>query len=449
MPYLLNLVYGIALTLTLPWLVYQSIRTGKYREGLAARLLGRVPRRTSDRPCIWLHAVSVGEVNLLATLLDALRKQWPDWQCVVSTTTKTGYALACRKYPDLTVFYCPFDFTWAANAAVRRIRPACLLLAELELWPNLIRAAKRSGARVAVVNARLSERSFSGYRRVRWLLRPTLARLDLIAAQNREYADRFLALGASAGIVHVTGSLKYDGARTDRVNPATQRLAKLAGVESSDRVFLAGSTQEPEEALALAAFRNLCGQHPELRLVIVPRHPERFDDVAKLLTDSGQKWQRRTELDSRSPDPAARILLVDVVGELGAWWGTAHVGFVGGSLGNRGGQNMIEPAAYGVAVAFGPNTWNFRDVAAALIGARAAVVVHDGPELTAFVRRVLAVEEFGRGLGERAQLVVRTNLGATRRTVDLIEGALGASAPIMPAPHVAERSRAGSTARGF
>ena len=321
MPYLLNLIYLLLIVLSLPWLVWQSVRKGKYREGYAAKFLGRVPRRTSDKTCLWLHAVSVGEVTLLAPLLRQIQEQRPDWECVLSTTTMTGMALAKKKYPKHTVFYCPLDFSWAVQAAMRRVRPDVLVLAELELWPNLIRAAKRHGARVALINGRLGEKSFRGYRRLRPLVAGLLRQIELLAVQDETYAERFRALGARPESVHVTGSMKYDGAQTDRGNPATRRLAALAGFSDDDIVLLAGSTQEPEEAMAMATLGELRQRHPRLRLVLVPRHPDRFETVARLLDSSGIAWQRRTALDCQaatdsSPSSAPLVLLVDVVGEL-------------------------------------------------------------------------------------------------------------------------------------
>jgi len=457
--YLLNLFYVLLILLAAPWLLWQAIRKGKYREGYAAKFLGLVPRRAGQKKCLWLHAVSVGEVNLLAPLLCKIQQERPDWECVVSTTTMTGMALAKKKYAGLLVFYCPLDFSWAVAAAMRRIRPDVLVLAELELWPNLIRAARRCGARVAVINGRLGEHSFQGYRRIRPLVARLLRRIDLLAAQDETYAERFRDLGARPETVQVTGSMKYDGAQTDRRNPTTARLRALAGFADDDVVLLAGSTQEPEEAVALSVFRQLGPQWPQLRLVLVPRHPDRFAAVAKLLESSGIGWQRRTSLDDSveddsvgagvqlpppqasratehahasvgmAPDPslaphpsslAPRVLLVDVVGELGAWWGTAAIAFVGGSLGKRGGQNMIEPAAYGAAVCFGPNTRNFRDIVSAMLAADAAVVVADADELARFVRRCLEEPEYAAALGNRARNLVLGQLGATERTFGLL-----------------------------
>ena len=424
MAYLLNVVYSLLLILFLPRLIYGALVAGKYRQGFAAKFLGRVQSRTDSQPCVWIHAVSLGEVNLIASLVEKLDREWDGWQCVISTTTKTGYELALKRYPRHQVIYCPLDFSWAVKSALRRIRPDLLILAELELWPNLIRYASKAGTKVAVINGRLSENSFRGYRRIRLLVRPIMRRLDLIAAQNEVYAERFRQLGAATAAVQMTGSLKFDGAETQRDNPATLRLRRLAGITPQDTVLLAGSTQAPEELLTLATYRQLVERHPELRLVLVPRHPERFDEVAAILNRSGLPWQRRSELKSNVPASSeARILLVDVIGELGAWWGTAQIGFVGGSLTTRGGQNMIEPAAYGAAVCFGPNTWNFRDIVLAMLDADAAHVVHDEAQLYRFVERCLEDPTFAAQLGTRASELVKSQLGATDRTLRLL-GAL-------------------------
>ena len=216
MAYLLNVAYALALILVSPWLVYTALSKGKYREGFAAKFLGRVPWRRDNRPCIWLHAVSVGEVNLLAPLVMELERQLPQYECVVSTTTRTGYRLAQTRFTGRLVFYCPLDFSWAVSAAMRRIRPDLLILAELELWPNLITTARKHGAKVAIVNGRLSESSWRGYRFIRPLMARALSFLDLIAVQNQEYAQRFCDLHAPPQVVHCTGSLKFDGAETDR-----------------------------------------------------------------------------------------------------------------------------------------------------------------------------------------------------------------------------------------
>ena len=424
MPYVLNLAYFAAILFALPWLLYQRLRHGKYREGWNAKFWGDVPRRNRDKRCVWLHAVSVGEVNLLEPILKRWERLHPDWDCVISTTTQTGYHLALKKYAPRSVFYCPLDFTWAVKPAIRNIRPDLLVLTELELWPNLVAAAKQHGAKVAVVNGRLSEKSYRGYRRIQWFVERVLGQIDLIAVQYEDYAERFLALGARRSAVQITGSIKFDGARTNRNAPEIERLAHLAGIDASDIVFLAGSTQDPEEAIALSVFERLSWEFPNLKLILVPRHPERFDEVASLLDRRGIPWKRRSKLPlAPSPQPLtppAPILLVDAVGELGYWWGTAHIAFVGGSLTQRGGQNMIEPAAYGAAVSFGPNTWNFRDVVTLFLSQDAAIVVKNEAELEAFVRRCLTDATFANNLGRRAQQLVLQQQGAADRTIEML-----------------------------
>ncbi len=423
MSLLLDAIYLLLLVAASPWLVWQAVRRASIAKDLPPSFWARC--RGTPAACVfWLHAVSVGEVNLLVPLVAELERRRPDCELVLSTTTMTGMALARSRFAHLRVFYCPLDFSFAVRRAMRRIRPDLVVLAELELWPNLITAARGAGARVAIVNGRLSERSARGYGRVRPLIARVLTQVDLIAVQTAEYAERFRAIGARAETVHVTGSIKFDGASSDRANPETLRLRSLAGIAVGDTVLLAGSTQEPEEELALAAFRRFQDDFPQLKLILVPRHPDRFERVAELLSASGLPWTRRTDLDCRTVDPSARILLVDKIGELKAWWGAAQIAFVGGSLGSRGGQNMIEPAAYGCAVSFGPNTQNFRDVVGLLLAADAAVVVQDGAELTAFVERCLRDRDFAAELGARAQRVVLSQLGATSRTVVLLESLL-------------------------
>lgn len=423
---MLDFVYLATLFFASPFLLYRAIRYRKYRDGWGAKFFGRVPRLpapASGRRRIWLHAVSVGEVNLLKPLIAEFDATRPDWEFVVSATSKTGFELAKRLFGDRTaVFYCPLDFSWAVRAAFRRVRPDALVLVELELWPNLIAAAKKYGARVAIVNGRIGDGSFRNYRRVRRLLAPTFRRIDAIVAQDERAAGYFRELTPFPERVVVSGSIKFDGAQTDRANPTTRRLAAFAKIEPNDVVFLCGSSQSPEEAAALETFRRLEKEFPALKLIIVPRHRERFEEVAALLDASEFAWSRRSTLTQTS-EPR-RILLVDALGELGAWWGAAQIAFVGGSWGKRGGQNMLEPAGYGAAVSFGPNVRNFRTIADALLRADAAVVVSNVDEMEAFVRRALSEPNFRDKLGGAAQNLVVENRGATRRTVDALRRTL-------------------------
>ena len=294
-----------------------------------------------------------------------------------------------------------------------------LVLGELELWPNMLAAAARRGIPVVVANARMSKRSFRSYARVRPLVSRILGRLGIVSARSEEDADRFRSLGARD--VRVAGSMKFDGVRGDRDAPEVRRLRGLAGITPGDVVFLAGSTQAPEERLAAEAYISLRDTHPALRLVIVPRHVERTAEVAAMLDRLGLGWQARNRLETGGADRGSRVLLVDTTGELSSWWGTAAIAFVGGSLdGTRGGQNMLEPAAYGAAISFGPHTSNFRDEVARLLAADAAVVVEDGTALTAFVGRCLAYPAWAAGLGDRAATLVAAKRGATAATARLV-----------------------------
>lgn len=427
MPYLLNVAYVCLLVLYSPVLLYKSWTTGKYRDGWAAKLLGRAPRRFGDRPCLWFHAVSVGEVRLLRPLIEEVGRRRPDWDIVVSSTTPTGLALARLDYPDLVTFYMPLDFSWAVRRAVSRVRPSVLALVELELWPNLIGAAKASGARVSVINGRLSARSHRGYRRIRWAMGPTLWRIDGVAAQTQEYASRFVDLGVPAERVSVTGSVKYDGLEADRDNASTTALRKDLGLSPSNLVFVAGSTMEGEEAASLAAYRAARATHPTLRLILVPRHAERFDKVAKWLLEQGERLVRRSrpgEVLGTGPSPS--VYLIDTIGELSAVWGLADVAFVGGSLfPGRGGQNMMEPAAYGASVLFGPHTENFKDAVEGLLGRNAARVVEDSADLAEALRADLDDPETADSRGQAARAFVLAQNGASSRTLAELDRLVG------------------------
>ena len=431
MPCLLNLIYATLLAICSPVLLYRSIRTGKYREGWREKLLGQAPHRIGDRPCVWFHAVSVGEVLLLQSVIKELQRRRPNWDAVISTTTRTGLAVARRTYPDLVTFYAPLDFSWSVRQAVARVRPTVLALVELELWPNLVWSAKKAGARVVIVNGRLSSQSHKGYRKLRRPLGPTLRRIDAVAAQTGEYASRFVDLGIPASRVRVTGSVKFDGLETDRGNSKTVSIRKAMGLAPMDLIFVAGSTMEGEEAAALAAYRAAKRSHPNLRLVLVPRHAERFDQVADWLADQGERVVRRSEgrvasvpFDRSIPAP---VVLVDTLGELAAVWGLADVAFVGGSLlPGRGGQNMIEPAAFGASVLFGMHTSNFREVVEQLKDCGGARIVLDAADLADALLEDLNDPESAARRGLAARSYVLAQDGASGRTfaeIDrLVEG---------------------------
>jgi 3-deoxy-D-manno-octulosonic-acid transferase len=424
MSWLFDLAYVGLLLAVSPILLWRMVVAGKYRTGWGEKLLGRVPIREGQAPCLWFHAVSVGEVLQLEPVLSELRRRLPAVEFVISTTTPTGRSVAVKKFPADRVCYFPLDFSWAVRTAIRRLRPSAIVLVELELWPNFVLHAHRRGIPLALINGRVSQRSSRGYSRIRPLMARLLGSFEILAAQNALYADRLAALGAPRERLHITGSIKFDRVTTDRANPRTAELRQFFGIASDERVFIAGSTQAPEETAAIDAYLAARKAHPNLRLIVVPRHKERFDEVARLIELRGLPLVRRSQSspakdESRSQPP---VLLLDTLGELAACWGLADVAFVGGSLGNRGGQNMIEPAGYGAAILFGPNTQNFRDVVELLLADDAARVVRDAADLAHALAECLGDRNWAQTAGFRAQKLVLAQHGATARTVDLLTG---------------------------
>jgi 3-deoxy-D-manno-octulosonic-acid transferase len=424
LPYLLNLLYLAAWVALAPWLCWQAWFRKKPMRGLKAKWFGDVgpfANASGSEKIIWFHGVSVGEIHLLRQVVARFRERFPDWQCVISTTTNTGHDEACKHFAVLPVIYWPFDFTWAVDAALRTIQPNLVVLSEGEMWPNFVRGAKNRGVKLALINGRMSPRSARRFLMFRWLLTGVFGRLDGIGAQNDEYREHYEALGAVN--VVTTGNIKYDGVNVERRNGKTEAMRTLLGISSDALVWVCGSTQDPEESIAIDIYRRARQKHPHLRLILVPRHPERFDDVARLLEKSGMPFVRRTSIRSTATDA---IILGDTIGELSAIWGLADLAFVGGSLdGKRGGQNMIEPSAYGAAVLFGPHTWNFKQTVADLLARDAAIQVRDAGELETQAFRLLDDAALRQRLGTAARAFVLSQQGATERTLDALAILMG------------------------
>ena len=431
-----DLIWATVLVVGFPWLAWRYFK-GKNRRGWSQKLLGSPPltsisesrlETNSDRQRIWLHAVSVGEVHLLKTLIERLEQRQSVYEIHISTTTETGFDRANQLFGDrYTVFFFPFDFSWAIRRVVKRVRPHMLILAELELWPNLIHVIARAEIPIFVANARLSENSHRNYRRLGILATPMFRKLSFVAAQDEVYAERFVDLGCDAPSVSVVGNLKFDSICTDRDNSIARQCREVAahfGMNESDSVLVAGSTQIEDEVVAIESWLALRNQFPLLKLIVVPRHPERAKELEALLRDYNVSASMRTDfgadviLDSLPPQD---VLIVDVIGELSGWWALADVAFVGGSMGARGGQNMIEPAAYGIPVCFGPNTSNFKTTVGGLLANDAAKVVHCSVELTDFCKDVLMGSSSVTEMGLRSKSFVLQHRGATERTVDAIE----------------------------
>jgi 3-deoxy-D-manno-octulosonic-acid transferase len=425
----LNLLYLLVGITALPWILWRRLSSQRPVAAIQERFTGRV--RVADCPKnhrrIWLHGVSVGEVQLIRTLVNELEYQAglknQPIDCVISSSTTTGLEVATKGHEQGHVFPCPLDFSWAVKQAFNRVRPDVLVLAELEIWPNLLRIAEDYKIPVVVVNGRMSERSYRGYKRLGRIAALMVQRISLVLSRSQDDSDRFIGLGAQ--LVETIGSLKFDGIYGEERNDEINRLRQIAGINRDDPVFIAGSTQEPEESLAVETFLQQQKTHPRLKLILVPRHVERTREIATWLTlrlrQSDARhipWYYRSKLTGQANlSDKSFILLVDVTGELAAWWGLATVAFVGGSLdGIRGGQNMLEPAAYGAAVSFGPYTRNFRTEVSELLKAEAAVVVHDGTELTNFVNQCLIDPAYSKKIGTRAQKLIEKHQGGTKLT---------------------------------
>lgn len=416
-----SLVLAAGLLVSAPYWLLQMLRQGKYRAGLGERL-GRVPERLL-RPqapaVVWVHAVSVGEVLAASGLIEEMRGLFPGGRIVVSTTTTTGQKLARERFGEENVFYFPLDFAFAIRPYLRALKPQLVVLAETEFWPNFLRLARQSGARVAVVNARISDRSLPGYRRWRGLLSGVLSNVKLFLTQGEEDRRRLIAIGAAPERVQVAGNLKFDTRATFRPQALDPLRAALAFAGPAQTV-VAGSTVEGEEELLLAAFKSVLVRHPQAVLVVAPRRPERFDAVAGLLASSGVPWQRRTALAAGDP-MAGGVLLLDTIGELSAVYALGSVAFVGGSLVPRGGHNILEPAQQGAAILVGPHTQNFRDMVAIFERAGALRVVRPEPQSLADAFLQLLGDRGAREhLGELARKTWLANTGATQRTVDAL-----------------------------
>jgi len=350
-------------------------------------------------------------------LLEELQRRLPQHKIFISTTTDTGQSLARKRFGDDLVFYFPMDFAFAIRPFLRALRPQLVVIAETEFWPNFIRLIHASTARVAVVNARISDRSWPNYRRFRGLLRKVLVNVDLFLAQTQEDATRLEGIGAAADRVRVTGNLKFD-IPLPVVPAIVDTLRKSMAASGAGPVLVCGSTVDGEESLLLKAFENVLVQHPRAVMILAPRHPERFPAVAELIEQMSIGFCRRSSWNGGALQ--GKIFLLDTIGELAAIYALADIAFVGGSLVPRGGHNIIEPAQHGVATVVGNHTENFRDIVS-LFENRNAVRVVGPAALPLVFLELLANDEERRSLGERAAETTQSQIGATARTVAALE----------------------------
>lgn len=420
-----NLALLAALVAGAPWWLWRMATTQKYRDGLGERL-GRVPDRlrSSDadpKPVIWLHAVSVGEVLAVSRLVEEIGNAFPTHRLMISTTTRTGQDLARTRFGAARVFYCPLDLPWAVRAYLNAIQPQILILAETEFWPNLLNGCFRRDIPVAVVNARISDRSWPRYQMLQRLWRTILNRLTRVLAQTNTDAERIVALGCPPEIVSVSGNLKFD-VRAVQASEATSQLKVLS--TGGPRFFVAGSTLEGEEAALLESWPALLAVDPNLVLVLAPRHPERFASVAALINNAGVPWARRSDWKNKSaesipPLKPGQIVLLDTIGELASVYSLAAVAFVGGSLIPAGGHNPLEPAQFGVPIVMGPHYTNFRAITDDL-RVHYAVRIAPQEQLTQALLDILSNQVDAEAMGQRARQVFEQQAGATARTIEAL-----------------------------
>ena len=417
-----NLLFPIVLVLMLPSFVLRMIRRGNYRHKFWQRFgiySPRVLEKIGAGGRTWMHAVSVGEVMIALKLIRAMRDADPSIEFVLSTTTSTGFKLAARaKCPWLEPIYNPLDFYLSARHAVRTIRPRQLILVEAEVWPNIVCEARKVGAKIAMVNTRLSSRSEKRYRAARWITAPLFNQLDVLCLQEPEDVARWRSLGIAESRLRVTGSIKFDDSAQPARPPRDFRPALNAlGVPDTAPVLLGGSTFDGEESLLADVFKQLRADHPDLFLIVVPRHFERSTDVAAQLEKSGLSVARRTQ---PSPDKKPDVLIIDTTGELRDWYACATVVFIGKSLAARGGQNPAEPVACGVPVVFGPNMQNFGTLTAQFLRHNGAIEVADANSLRIAVDRLLKNPALRTQMAENAVRCLAIHSGATARSVELL-----------------------------
>ena len=394
--------------------LWRGVRDRSYLEALPERLGFGAALAPGG---LWVHAVSVGEVQAAASLVRALRQRYPDLPLTLTTSTPTGRGRARSLFgADVTVRYLPYDLPGPVRRFLDRVRPRLGVVLETELWPNLYHACDRRGLRLVLASARVSERSVARYRRLGGIVRGALERGVVVAAQSKADADRFASLGADPARVHVVGNLKFDFELPPEAATRGRALREALGAERP--VWVAGSTHEGEEEIVLEAHARVRATRPDALLVLVPRHPPRFDAVAALLKRRGIVFARRSTGDAVTP--ATAVLLVDTLGELVLFYAAADVAFVGGSLVPIGGHNLLEPAALGKPVVTGPHTANAAPVARLLVEAGAAEVVADGDALATAVGRLLGDAAARGAAGEAGRAAVGANRGALARFLALI-----------------------------
>jgi 3-deoxy-D-manno-octulosonic-acid transferase len=435
---LYSALLALFLLLTLPYWLLQMMRHGKYRAGLPQRF-GAVPPHLAgkaEQNTIWVHAVSVGEVVASSAVITALQENFPSHRVVISTTTNTGQKLAAQRFGAENVFYFPLDFGFAVRPYLNALRPKLVVIAETEFWPNFLRLARRNGARIAIINCRISDRSFPGYKRLRFFLPKVLKNVGLFLAQTEEDRQRLIEIGAPELKVTVAGNLKFDVAPppSPKIVASLQKSIQQSGATP---VLVCGSTLDGEEGSLLSAFRNILANHPKALMILAPRHTERFAEVAAFVEQLGFRMLHRSLWSGESL--AGSVFLVDSIGELSALYSLATVAFIGGSLVPRGGHNILEPALYGVPIITGNHYENFRDIVNYFASRKAVRVVGLAELPLVFIELIENSDERAL-IGRNALAALASQRGATATTVSALLKLMELSSTGDPAPQSASRT---------
>ncbi len=414
-----RIIYTFIFYLLLPFILIRGMIRSYRLSGNISRVKERLGFPSfKTRKAVWIHAVSVGETVLAIKLIENLQSIFPNVPIVLTTMTATGSKLAQAVEAE-NYFHCyvPYDVPFALKNFFRAIQPQLLIIMETELWPNLTYFAAKSAAKIVLANARLSEKSFHGYQKIRFLTRPMLEKFSVIACQSQNDAARFINLGAKKETVHVTGSIKFDLSVPDDL--VKQGRLLRASWEPKRLTWIAASTHENEEEIILAAHREIQKTFPDALLILVPRHPERFREVRKLCEEKGFRIIKRTQ--GKTVTAETEIFIGDSLGELYFYYAMADVAFVGGSLIKKGGHNLLEPASLGIPILSGPNLFNFREISEILLENGALEITQDKDELARAVKGYFNDATLQQTKGDRARELVLANRGALGRHLRLLK----------------------------
>ncbi|MBI2560310.1 MAG: 3-deoxy-D-manno-octulosonic acid transferase [Planctomycetes bacterium] len=435
---LLDLLYLAGITLGTPYILLKMATSERFRAGLSQRL-GWVPERKGQGPCFWVHTASVGEVLTAKTLINAIEEALPGYDIVITTSTNTGFSVAKRNFADKEIFYFPLDLSWIIRKVFNNIKPACIVLIELEIWPNLLIAATQQGIPVVVMNGRISARSEKAYQVLSFLsrefARALTSKRNLYCARTKADAELFHKLGIVDERILVTGTMKYDNISTQQDEGVSNNFARLFNIKNASLkaspenllltpVIVGGSTHEGEEAALLRVYKTLRHKINNLRLILAPRHVERTKDVVKLIKAMGLPCVQKTHLDKGSISNDDAVILIDTVGDLAKIYSLASCVFIGKSLFAKGGQNVMEPAGLGVPVVCGPYMYNFKEEMQLLQANQAVKVINNEQELLNTIQGFLEDPNAAKEMGQRAKKVVIESKGATERNIAILKNLL-------------------------